>query len=258
VQFRHPPGAGGLVPQAIVDPYGLTTTLTWNSGRLDKITEPGGRYLKIIYTTRTWTDNWGVHTYYLIDRVEAYDRTGGTLIETVNYTYTQGEVPTMYGSVRVYDLTGVDYDNDNVADATYTYDPANVIENPNAVPWHVVRTCDDVRYNGPMRKIKYEYVGPSEVAGGGSWGQIKAEKNKATDEIVSEVIYPPSGTAEDTEAYYRRTETRGDDQTRVLQYGGGIGQTWTTGPELVRYTDFQNHSTNIAYSLLGGGVIRRV
>jgi hypothetical protein len=46
VRFGPVPGVG-LAPQAIVDPYGLTTTLSYLSGRLDKITEPGGRYLKI-------------------------------------------------------------------------------------------------------------------------------------------------------------------------------------------------------------------
>jgi YD repeat-containing protein len=246
VKFR-PVNGIGLVPLEIVDPYGLTTTLTYLSGRLDKITEPGGRYLKINYITRTWTDNWGfVHTYYLISSVEAYNRAGGTLIDRVSYTYTQGQVGTQSGPVTVYDLTGVDYADDT--HATYNYEPANVIENPNAVPWHVVKTCDDVRYNGPMRQIEYEYVGPGEVAGGASLGQIKAEKNKVTNEIVSEVTYPPVGQPESSEGFYRRTETRGDGQTRVLKYGSGMGQTWEIGTELVRYTDFQGRSTNISYS----------
>jgi RHS repeat-associated protein len=249
VQFRPLTGVG-LVPRFIVDPYGLTTTLTYLSGRLDKITEPGGRYLKINYTTRTFTDDWGyVHTYHLISSVQAFDGPQGHLIETVNYTYTQGQVGTMYGPLTVYDLTGVDYSDGT--HATYTYQPANVVENPNAVPWRLVSTCDDVRYNGPMGKIKYEYVGPNQVAGGASWGQVKAEKNKATGEIVSQVTYPPVGQPPNTDAYYRRTETRGGGQTRDFQYSRG-----GSSPELIRYTDFQGHSTNIAFSF-PNGVIRK-
>jgi YD repeat-containing protein len=228
-------------------------SLQGQPGKLVRVTEPGGRYLKINYITRTWTDNLGyMHTYYLISSVEAYDRTGGTLIERVNYTYTQGQVGTQSGPVTVYDLTGVDYADGT--HATYTYEPANVIENPNAVPWHVVKTCDDVRYNGPMRQIEYEYVGPGEAAGGGSLGQIKAEKNKVTNEIVSEVTYPPVGQPESSEGFYRRTESRGDGQTRVFKYGSGRGQTWEIGTELIRHTDFQGHSTNISFSYGLGGV----
>ena len=89
----------GLVPLEIVDPYGLTTTLTWvaspagQRGRLVRVTEPGGRYLQINYITRTWTDNWGnLHTYHLIDNVEAYDRPGRHPYREVSYTYTQGRL----------------------------------------------------------------------------------------------------------------------------------------------------------------------
>jgi RHS repeat-associated protein len=259
VKFRQVNGIG-IVPFEIVDPYGLTTTLTWvaspagQPGRLVQVIQLGGRYLQINYITRTFRDNWGnLHTYHLIDNVKAYDRTGGTVIETVSYTYTEEQIATAYGYLIVYDLTGVDYSDGT--QAAYTYQASNVTQ-ADGVAWRLVRTCDDVRYDGPMRQIKYEYVGPGEVAGGASWGQIKAEKNKITNEIVSEVTYPPSGQSPNTQAYYRRTETRGDGQTRVFQYGWGVSGTWAIGTELVRYTDFQSRSKNIVYSF-PNNVIRK-
>ena len=55
VRFRHPAGSASgadLVATEIVDPYGQTTLLIHDSaGRLWQITEPGGRYLQINYTT---------------------------------------------------------------------------------------------------------------------------------------------------------------------------------------------------------------
>lgn len=261
VKFR-PVNGIGLVPLEIVDPYGLRTTLTWvasppgQRGKLVRVTEPGGRYLQINYTPRTWTDNWGfVHTYHLIDNVEAYDRTSGTRIERVRYTYTERQIGSMYGQVTVYDLSRADYDDGT--QASYTYQPSNVTENVNAVPWRLVSTCDDMRYNGPMRQIKYEYV-TGGVAGGASWGQIKAEKNMATGDILSEITYPEAGHPENTPGYYRRTETRGDGQTRVFQYGDSLGNPIPPTPfgELTRYTDFQGQSTNISFSF-PNGVIRK-
>jgi hypothetical protein len=93
VHFEPVPNAG-LAPVAVVDPYGLTTTLTYVSGRLDTVKEPGGRYLKINYNSND-----------LIRSVQAYDRVGGSVIETVSYTYALvSGVPDPY-----YKLTGVDY-----------------------------------------------------------------------------------------------------------------------------------------------------
>lgn len=253
VRFGQVTGAG-RVPLAIVDPYGLTTTLTYSSGRLDKITEPGGRYLKIYYDPFPWYDVYSQQTYYyyLITRVQAYDRVGGSVIEEVNYSYTrvhvQGNVPPDY-----YELTRVDYGDGT--QATYTYQPSNGGVGINAVWFELVSTCDDVRYNGPMRQIKYEYVRAGQDAGGPTHGRIKAEKNKVTDEIISEVIYPEEGQPPDTEAFFRRTERRGDGQMRDFQYGRG--PQYGNGPELARYTDFKGNSTNISFSYPGGGAVRK-
>jgi RHS repeat-associated protein len=106
-----------------------------------------------------------------------------------------------------------------------------------------------------MRQIQYEYV-TGGVPGGGSWGQIRAEKNMVTGEMVSQVTYPDAAQSPNTPGYYRRIESRGDGQTRVLQYGDSP-QYPTPFTELTRYTDFQGHSTNISYSLLSGGAVRK-
>lgn len=64
-------------PTAIIDPNGLSTTLTYDSttGRLSQVTEPAGRWLKIYY--RTDTGYVG-----LVDHVEAGYGTA-TLTQTV-------------------------------------------------------------------------------------------------------------------------------------------------------------------------------
>ncbi len=251
VKFGPVAGITGLAVQAIVDPYGLTTTLTYLSGRLDKITEPGGRYLKINYSPFDWYEIYSGQTYYyyLITSVQAFDGRGN-LIETVRYTYTRVH-HTNNSPPDYYELTGVNYDD--VTSASYTYQPSNG-NGANAVWFELVSTCDDVRYNGPMRQIKYEYLTYGDIGGPVSWGQIKQEKNKATNQIVSEVTYPDDGVT--GTGAYRRTETRGDGQTRVLQYESQ-GGTWGNGAELIRYTDFQGHSTNITYSSPSAGVTRK-
>jgi RHS repeat-associated protein len=222
VHFEPVPNVG-LAPVAVVDPYGLTTTLTYVSGRLDKITAPGGRFLKINYNS---TD--------LIGSVQAYDRVGGTVIETVNYTYTLvSGVPDPY-----YKLTGVDYSDGT--HAAYTYEANN---GRNGEYHQLVSTCDDVRYNGPMRQIKYQYLTAADIGGATrAPGQIKAEKNKVTGETVTEITYPDSGIT--GSGMYKRTETRGDGQTRDFQYG----EYPEPFRELTRVTDFQGHSTNISFS----------
>jgi YD repeat-containing protein len=61
VVFGPPPpnlAFGSAWAQAIVDPYGQTTTLDRDaSGRLTRVTEPGGRYLQINYTTFSYVWN---------------------------------------------------------------------------------------------------------------------------------------------------------------------------------------------------------
>jgi RHS repeat-associated protein len=221
---------GLALAQAIVDPYGQTTTLDRNaSGKLTRVTEPGGRYLQMNYTTFSYV--WNAQTIYvdLLTSVQAFDGRGN-LIETVSYGYTQ----VWASGVCHYNLTHVYYDNGT--QAVYTYELSNLHNSPNpadsATP-DVVHSCDDMRYAGPMKQIEYEYVQWGEADPGYvAWGQIKSERNFNTHQIVSQATHPTSSYGP---TINQRTETRGDGATRLLSYGlPGV---------LDHYTDFKNQTT---------------
>src|SRR5207302_3816755 len=76
-------------PVQIIDPYGQITTLSWviygwdrtythPSIKLDRVTEPGGRYLQI---------NWDATSTY-INSVQAFDGVNSQPIQTVTYTWS--------------------------------------------------------------------------------------------------------------------------------------------------------------------------
>ena len=201
---------------AIIDPYGQTTTLTYDAaGKLWKVTEPGGRYLEFFYQNFTyWNDSispgfWASED--VISMVQANDGRGN-VIESVRYAYDTVSVG-YYFPHRCYYLTHVYYDDG--AQATYTYERSNIWNTPGLnydnMPG-VVHSCDDPRYAGAMKQIQYEYVHytPSMVG----QGQIKAEKN-VNDQVVSQTSYP---TSVYDPAYRQRTETRGDGATRSFNY----------------------------------------
>ena len=210
----------------ILDPYKQTTLLTYDSatGLLTRVTEPGGRYLQI---NRPGTAG--------ISSVQAFDGRGN-LMETVTYTYTN---LSFFSGVTGSYLTRVNYDDGGVA--TYTYQANNV----GGTYWGLIKTCDDVRYAGPMKKIEYEFLPWSTDHRSNAVGQVWKEKNATTHETVSEVIYPPDYPAPSPyPAPYdmsrlKRTEKRGDSATRVFQYG--------VGAELESYTDFKGQTSYIEF-----------
>ena len=53
-----------------------------------------------------------------------------------------------------------------------------------------VASCDDVRFDGPMKQIKYEYLGEAEYPHA-PIGVVRREKN-LYDQTISEAIYPAS------------------------------------------------------------------
>src|ERR1700686_1062307 len=222
VKFTHPAGSTSgfdLRATQIVDPYGQITTLTYDgSSRVSQITEPGGRYFQINY-----------NDHGAIGNVQAFDGPAGNLVETVSYTYSLQTL----GGYSGYHLTQVNYDDGS--QAIYTY----IASNTGSVG-ALVHTCDDVRFAGPMKQIKYEYMpagGPYDV----SWGQIKAERNFSSDQVVSQLSPVPYEPTHWTAAHFQRTETRGDGATRLFQYGNdGCGN-------LKSYTDFKGQTTQIDY-----------
>ena len=146
----------------VIDPYGQITNITLdNSGAVTQVTEPGGRYLKFLYGTANGL------TTLMLREVDAYDGQGH-LIDYVVYNYsaikpagggTQGNA--------VNCLTSVDYSDGPNANsgshAYYSYQDDNVPDHPGPLCpcsikiYPLVRTCQDVRYKGPMRNICYDY-----------------------------------------------------------------------------------------------------
>jgi RHS repeat-associated protein len=250
VEFRTVNGVA-RVPNRILDPHNQPTTLEYDSlKRLWKITEPGGRYLLIHY-----------HTYLpepehpaareVIEKVEVWSGPQGHLVETVQYHYFREDVEAWL-DVRFYYLREARYDDGS--HATYYNYPASEFEpyNPRSLAAGKVKTCEDVRYAGAMRNIKYTYKAPtvSQTHPVG-WGQIESERNMTTDVEVSKVSYPtdlncPANSG--NLACGQRTETRADGAKRVFQYGS------VASPNTESYTDFAkpsetHHTTRINYTI---------
>jgi RHS repeat-associated protein len=236
----------------IEDPYGLRTTIQYDgNGLRTQVTEPGGRYLKFIYDPNV-TDPDGSR---LLTRVEAHGLGNTTVTDWVNYNYTL-----VSAGVRGRDkmmLTRVDYSDSNPNDLNgnthghYTYRDDNVTETQNTHKMYpVLERCDDVRYTGPMRTIRYEYDN------GGPHGAIINEKCPNVGAVSA--IAPRIG---DT-----FTETRGDGATRSFTYTHMMhchGDECTPcddyenndaypyrAPQqmLDHYTDFQDRTTQLHYN----------
>jgi YD repeat-containing protein len=238
--------------RTIKDPYGQTTTLAYNnSGFLSRVTEPGGRYLQFTYGQ--------VAGQQVLSQVDACDGRGSR-IDWVVYHYaskpTGGNIVT-----TAVCLTSVDYGEGQ--HALYTYEEDNSPENPSPpcpcplklLP--LVKTCQDVRYKGPMRHICYEYQA------NGPHGAIIAERyslNGSTDGPRVSRIDPAAPSPLNTDPNFDTTytETRGDSPTRTFNYTplhlhrfpDDSCPTATLGPPqqfLLSYTDFQNHTTQLGY-----------
>jgi RHS repeat-associated protein len=209
-------GPGGTVyygyhysAEAIIDPYGLETTLTYNSdGSLNTIQEPGGRWIQLHYTAPF--SNWEV----LIDYVQGSDG------RTVKYNYSRAAFPpaatayTYLGNVVYYPDPSVS----SPPTASYTYQAPNAgyVE---GVP--LLSTADDPMYEGPMKRILYTYAtGVNSDNSAVVAGQIRYEKSINGDP-VSNLAVVTSG----------RAETKGD---------GGFRNFTFNGPRVASWSDFVN------------------
>jgi RHS repeat-associated protein len=197
--------------EAIIDPYGLETTLTYNSdGGLSKIQEKGGRSIEIFYATPSCC-NWE----RVIDYIQASDG------RTVKYNYNHG---TFGSSITAYTyLYNVVYFPDpsvsSPPTAAYTYQQPNA-GSINGPP--LLSTAYDPMYSGPMKGISYEYAtGVNSDTTAVAYGQIRAERS-IEGVLVSQLAV----------GYYGRRETKGD---------GGARDFRLDPPRVVSWSDFVNY-----------------
>lgn len=200
--------------QAIIDPYGLRTTLAYNTnGSLNTIQEPGLRWIQIIYRAGSTE----------IDHLWTSDN------QWVQYNYSQASHSP--GTAVYTQLDSVVYPYDSTLGfspaASYSYQAPNG-PNPNGYP--LLASCDDPMYAGPMKKISYSYA----TSNGDPYvpvvvGQILSENNGNTGEVVSR-LYIPFVTW--------RNEIRGDGPSRHFEYDGVF---------LRRFTDFNQEMATQGY-----------
>ena len=227
----------------IEDPYRQRTTITYSSNQISQVTEPGGRYLKFFYGPAADPDGT-----VLLTRVEAHGLGDATVTDSVSYSYTLVSAGVTGRNKRM--LTGAAYGDGT--SATYAYTIDNVPESATSHKMYpLVQRCDDVRYNGPMHTIRYEYQS------GGPHGAIINEKNPsvgAVSSIAPGVLVGGAGSIDNF------TETRGDGPTRSFTYShihrcqgtecGPCDDVGTNGPNqqmLLSYTDFRGNTTTLGY-----------
>jgi RHS repeat-associated protein len=233
--YPQPFGNPYNLPVALIDPYGQVTTISYVVAgycggypiyNLDRVTEPGGRYLQLYWTSSVLCGS--LTTPPLITRVEANDGRGN-VTQWVNYTWTQWTAP---GTNRTFTvLSQVAYSDGNSATYTYTMSAGAA----------VLSTANDVRYNGAMRQMKYVWKTTAAVPPNPSSTLLVSENNSSTGEAVATLTTNSSG---------QRVETRGDGATRTFAYGAGLGgggNCHPTSGKLTSYTDFLGHTTNITY-----------
>ncbi len=231
------------VAQAIIDPYGLRTTLTHNTdGTLQKVTEPAGRYLQFFYTT--------VGGQTVLDHVTS--STG----QTVQYYYIQSAFSP--GTVTYVCLDHVLYYGDATWTAHYAYRAPNA-GNANGPP--LVWKCNDPMYEGPMKRIAYTYATGTNPDGTTAvYGQIASENYyDGTNVGVALTTLTVNG---DT-----RTETRADTKTRPFTYSSALlmsctdfkgvsaSQTYDTNSYINSATDRNGHTTDFTLNALTGAAL---
>jgi RHS repeat-associated protein len=214
---------------AIIDPYGLKTTLTWENylnntrKRLIKVQEPAGRYLQFSYT--------GTNSPRISQVQEFINGVGGRTVQ-YSYIYCNG---CSLGQVFYYGNT----QSNTHWTAHYQYTGSNI---GGDMPL-LLKTCDDPMYAGPMKRISYEYkTGTNADQTVAVYGQVY--KVRYWDGVSA----PDSGAVVSTLTVgfpnanpVNRTETRGDGVTRTFIYNGaGSGY-------LAWASDFSNRYASQTY-----------
>lgn len=193
--------------QAIIDPHGLRTTLVYNGDEtLNTVTDASGRWIQLLYVTTPWTNGYG-YADRVIDHITSSDG------RSVKYNYgLQAFSP---GTTSFTYLGNVVYYGDSTLIAVYTYQAPNV---GSANLWPLLSTCNDPMYDGPMKKITYDYA--TGVNGDNSTavvGQIESEKSGTPGQTVSNLGIINNG----------RVETKGSGGNRYFTYGSTQIQSWS-------------------------------
>ncbi|MEN3369001.1 MAG: hypothetical protein V7609_1144 [Verrucomicrobiota bacterium] len=239
-------GIGGTWQASeVFDPHGLRTDLHYRSdGRLDKVTQEGGRWLDI---------TWDYRANSPIPVIVQVQSGGYAGVQTVIYNYNR--YPDSDAGFPV--LTSVDYPDDRApgqpSHAIYTYGFEYTGAGPNAgvqAPYPLLKIANDPRYPGAMTTIRYDYYGgacpPPEHAPDpppdGYFERfypqpyaIAAEKSGETTIAVS-LLESFCGIA-------TRRETNGFGAGRMFYFGNSAGTQGSFGYhclgfELAKVTDF--------------------
>ncbi|HZE57539.1 MAG TPA: RHS repeat-associated core domain-containing protein [Chthoniobacterales bacterium] len=203
----------------IIDPHGLTTTISYPADGSMQITSPDGlRWLKLFYITTPWMGDT------VLVNVQASD--GRAVV--YNYGGWQPAGATMYsflGNVQYLDTNGASY-----AQAIYAYQQSNTDANGRPLIYWAI----DPMYGGPMWTISYFFVPGSS---GGVYGQLQSENY--LDPFTGT---PGQAVSSLSASGNSRTETRGDGPSRTFNYSGG---------KLVSNTDFKGQGASLSYDANG-------
>ena len=243
---------GGYPPTALVDPYGLVTTIVTTGSdstkdKKTKITEPGGRYLLVTYDYNTNPISGTVI------KVEAYDSPNATQpIQWVSYQWHEGKGGPLYPALDTVTYSDGTHAAYNYVDVTLDGPCPQGGQQRTKVQMSVVSNAADVRYSGPMRQIAYQYDP------GGNGTRVIAEQNLTTSAAVTSI----AGTGNDN-LTIGVTETRGDSTSsnpvqRSLSYYKGPEESqqdcnqdvYSPSPpdaKLHTITDYLGNTTTITY-----------
>lgn len=132
--------------QAIIDPHGLRSTLTYNAdGSLNTIEEPAGRWIQLVYVTTPWVNGSGSPDI-VIDHIQASDgrqvryNYGAAAFNPGTWSYTY------LGNVVYYPDPSVP----SPPTAVYTYRAPNIPTGTSYNGAPLLASCDDPLYAGPM------------------------------------------------------------------------------------------------------------
>ena len=204
-----------FIPSVLTDVWGNVSKLTWASGRLAQVTEPGGRWLKISYVDlKAPNAAASVKPYTLIAKVAASDG------QTVAYTYgfpSGADYPV---------LSGVAYPDGTTASYTYAV--------PRAGTRVLLTQIDDPRADAAVRGRSFRYSGDP-AAATGQTVEVRTADGTAVIEAVG-------------------GDARGSRGYAVKQSNGStVYPTFNPGGNRAEHIDALGHATTSTFDAGGRG-----